>query len=186
LSDKLFSAEKNLGRNGRQGRGGEVEVPVLDPLSGHEVLVSVLVGNDCGAFRVQPIVAVRVVEVPVGIDQVCDRIAAELIGGLQYSSARGCYAGVDEHFAVAAGEDGNVAARAFEDADATAQLVDFDWCLRGGVADQIDLVAGLRECLPGRKPPARSCEGRRPGAAEAEVAPREFAVVCLGHWFSPC
>ena len=134
-------------------------------------------GDNSGAFRIQPRIAVRMVEVPVGVDQVSDRIAAETIGSLQYSWARGCDAGIDEHLAVATGQDGNVAAGALENADVAAQLVDFDWRLRGSVTDKIDYVAGFRECLPWSEPAARSREGRRPDATEAEVAPGKFGVM---------
>jgi hypothetical protein len=51
------------------------------------MLVSVLVGDNCCSFRVQPLIAVRVIEVPMGIDQVCDGISAEAVGGFQDAEA---------------------------------------------------------------------------------------------------
>jgi hypothetical protein len=61
--------------------------------------VSVLVDDNRGAFPIEPLVAVRMVEMPVGIDQVGDRTGAEVVGRLQYSWTRGGNAGVDEHLA---------------------------------------------------------------------------------------
>ena len=83
MSDKVFSEEKTSVGMAANGEAGKLIIPVFDPLSGHEVPVSVFMGNDGGAFRIQPVIAVRMVEVPVGIDQVFDRIAAQAIGSLQ-------------------------------------------------------------------------------------------------------
>jgi hypothetical protein len=51
------------------------------------MLVGVLMGDDGRPFRIQPLVAVRVIEVPMRVDQVLDRIAAEAIGGFQNARA---------------------------------------------------------------------------------------------------
>jgi hypothetical protein len=85
-SQSLLGGE-NLGRNGCQWWRRKVEIPVFDPLGYQEMLVSVLVGDNGYPFGVQPLIAVRVIEVPVGIDQVSDRIPAEAVGGFQDTGA---------------------------------------------------------------------------------------------------
>src|SRR6516165_11644661 len=52
------------------------------------MLVGVLVRDDGGSLGVQPCVAVGMIEVPVGVDQVPDWIAAEAVGGFEDSWAR--------------------------------------------------------------------------------------------------
>ena len=78
---------EGFARNGRQRRRRKVEIPVLDSLGDQQMLVGVLVGDDGRPFRIQPLVAVCVIEVPMRVDQVLDRIAAEAIGGFQDARA---------------------------------------------------------------------------------------------------
>ena len=82
--------------------------------------------KDGGALLVQPLVAVRVVEVPVGVYQVFDRIAAEVVDG--FEDARPCRgdAGIDKQFAVGACQNGDVATRALDDRDIATQLVELN------------------------------------------------------------
>ena len=56
---------EGFGRNGRQRRRREVKIPVLDSLGDQQMLVGVLMGDDGRPFRIQPLVAVRVIEVPM-------------------------------------------------------------------------------------------------------------------------
>src|SRR4029079_19555963 len=111
-------------------------------------------------FRIHPCVAISGIEVPMRIDQVPDRVAAELVGSLENAQTRGCNAGIDEDLAVSSGEDVYVASGAFEDADVAAQLMDGNWDLGGGVTDQIDDVARRRLGFAGGQPPFRGCECR--------------------------
>jgi hypothetical protein len=67
------------------------------------------------------------VKVPVRIDQMSDWIPAETISDLQESRARDSDSGVDEHLAIATGQDGDVAARTLEDADVTAAIRGLLW-----------------------------------------------------------
>jgi CheY-like chemotaxis protein len=82
-------------------------------------------------------------------------------------------AGIDQHFAVRAGQDGDIPAGAFKHADIVAQLVRHDGRYRGAVLDQTDKAARLRERLAGGKPSSRGREGCTTGATEAEAPPRE-------------
>ena len=59
------------------GQWPEVVVPVLHPLHRREVLARVLVRDDLGTELVQPLVAVGVVEMPMRVDQMGDRLGPE-------------------------------------------------------------------------------------------------------------
>ena len=63
-----FLRRKGFGRNGRQRRRREVEIPVVDSLGGQQMFVGVLMGDNGCPFRIQPLIAVRVIEVPVCVD----------------------------------------------------------------------------------------------------------------------
>ena len=41
------------------------------------MLAGVLVGDDLCADRVEPLVSIGVIEVPMGVDQVCHRLGAD-------------------------------------------------------------------------------------------------------------
>jgi hypothetical protein len=110
--------------------------------------------EDRGALVVQPFVAVGMIEVPMGIDQMFDRVGAEAVGSFQDARLRGGDAGIDKNLAVGARQHGDIATRAFEDADIAAQLVDLDLRLRGVVADQVDNGAGLGVGLRRAQPTA--------------------------------
>jgi hypothetical protein len=79
--------------------------------------------------------------VPVCIDQVRNRIAAQPIGSFQDARAGYGDPGVDEHLAIGACQNGDIAARALEDTDIIAQLVNLYGRCRGAITDQIDDVA---------------------------------------------
>jgi hypothetical protein len=145
-------ANTSLGeRAGR--RGQEIVVPVLDPLDTGKVLAGILLRDDLGSNRMQPFVAVGMVEVPVRVDEVGDWIDAELRQRLGDLGTRYADAGVDEHLAVGAGQNGDVAPGAFEDADIVAQSVRDDRRNGGAVLDQADEAAGLREGFTRGQPP---------------------------------
>ena len=119
------------------------------------MLAGVLVSDDLCAGRMQPLVAVGMVEMPVRVDEVRDGIGAEVGKRLGDLRARYADAGVDEHFAVRTGQDGDVSAGAFEHADIVSQLVRDDGRNRGAVLDQADEAARLRKRLARRKPSSR-------------------------------
>ena len=127
------------------GCRGEVGVEGGDLLGGAEALAGVFVGDDGGAGGVEPLVAVGVVEVPVGVDEVLDGVVGDGGEGLGDLGAGGGEAGVYEELAVGAGEDEDVAAGAHEDADVSAELLGGDF--GGGTAGAHlgDGVAGLGE-----------------------------------------
>jgi hypothetical protein len=110
------------------------------------------------------------IEMPVRVDQVRDGIGAKT--GKSFGDLRTRYAntGIDKHFAVGAGQDGDVSAGAFEHADIVSQLVRNDGRYRGAVLDQTDDAARLRKCLARRKPSTRCRVESAAEAAEAKAS----------------
>src|SRR5262249_18748402 len=97
-------------------RRRKCEVPALYTRVLRKVLAGVLMGKDRCAGRVQPFIPVRVVEVPVRVDEVFDGVGANArrsVGNLRPGS---CKTGVDEKLTVATGEDGDVAPGTHQDA----------------------------------------------------------------------
>jgi hypothetical protein len=60
----------------------------------------------------QPFIAVGVIEVPVSVDEVLDRLGVEGIQGVRDPRPRDRETGVDKKFAAPTGQDGDVAAGA--------------------------------------------------------------------------
>ena len=159
----------HLGRNCGNRRWRKIEIPVIDPLRRHQVLARVFMREDCRAFAVEPFVSVGMIEVPMGIDQMLDRVGAEAVGGFQDARLRGGDAGIDKNLAVAARQHGDIAAGAFEDADIAAHLVDLDLRLRGIVPDQVDNGTGLGVCLRRAQPTAPGNKADSCSATEAKT-----------------
>jgi hypothetical protein len=74
--------------------------------------------DDRCSFLVQPSIPIRVIEMPVRIDQMRDRIPAKAVGRFQDPPARRSDPCINEYLAVAARQDGDIAARALEYANA--------------------------------------------------------------------
>src|SRR5262249_29373008 len=109
-------AGKGITGNCAGGRRRKCEVPALYTRVLRKVLAGVLMGKDRCAGRVQPFIPVRVVEVPVRVDEVFDGVGANArrsVGNLRPGS---CKTGVDEKLTVATGEDGDVAPGTHQDA----------------------------------------------------------------------
>ena len=81
------------------------------------MLARILLGDDLRAGRMQPFIAAGVIEVPMRVDQMRDGIGAEIGEGFLHLRARHADAGVNQHLAIGPGQDGNVAAGAFQNAD---------------------------------------------------------------------
>src|SRR6516162_7885004 len=144
------------------------------------MLVGVFMGDNGCPFRIQPLIAVRVIEVPVRVDQVLDRIATEATGLFQDARAGYGYPGIDEHLAVSTCQDTNIPTRTLQDTDPTAEPVNFDGRFRGFVTDHIHDVARLRESLS-RREPSSTCRGRsRRHAAQTESASRHDVLPAPG------
>ena len=126
----------------------------------------VFMRKDGGTLLIEPLVAVRVVEVPVSVDQVFDRIAAQAVHGIKDTGARSGDAGIDKHFAVGACQDGDVATRSLDDRDIAAQLVELDGRFRRVIANQVHDFAWLGEASAElNQPPLAS----RPAATAQQI-----------------
>ena len=126
-----------------------------------------------GAGGMQPLIAVGMIEMPVRVDEMRDGIGAEIGKSLGDLRARHADARIDQHLAIGPGEDGNVAAGAFEDADIVSQPVGDDRRYRGAILDQADEAARLRERLARRQPACRGGVSRATHAAETKASARE-------------
>src|SRR5882762_6516964 len=79
--------------------------------------------DDLRACRMQPVIAVGMVEVPMRVDEMGNGIGAETVKRLGELRSRYTDTGIDQHLPVGSSEDGNIAAGAFEHADIVSQLV---------------------------------------------------------------
>ena len=69
----------------------------------------------------QPFVAVGMIEMPVGVDQMRNGLGAEFCQRPGNLRPRHTDAGIDQHFAIAAVEDGNISPGALKYADVVPQ-----------------------------------------------------------------
>src|SRR5580658_506824 len=110
---------------------GKVPIPARYARYHRKVFPGVLLRGDGGAGGVQPFVAIRVVGVPVAVDQVPDRVLADGIKRSRNSGLRYGETGVDEELSVFAGQNRDVSSRALEDGNISPQRVNADGCGRG-------------------------------------------------------
>src|SRR6516162_4335121 len=125
--------------------------------------------NDRRSFLVQPCIAIRVIEMPVRIDQVRDRIPAKAVGSFQDSPARRSDSCINENLAVTAGQDSDIAPRSLKYTNPATQPVDLDWRLGGLVADQVYNVSRLGVGLRGTQPAAGGDKASGNRATDAEA-----------------
>src|SRR4030095_14422224 len=100
----------------------KTKVPTFDSCRDRKVFARIFVGGDLSSHRMQPFVAVSMIKVPVGIDQVLNRIGANTCQCFVNSRSRRINTSIDEKFPIAAGEHGNISTRTFKNADVAAQL----------------------------------------------------------------
>jgi hypothetical protein len=79
---------------------------------------------------VQPGVAVRVIDMPVCINERCDLVRSRAVKGGRDARFGNREPGIDEKLAIFAGENGDITARAFQNADIATQWVHLDLRLR--------------------------------------------------------
>jgi hypothetical protein len=91
--------------------------PIRDTLNCLEMLMRVRVYDNRRTFLGQPKISIRVVEVPMRIDEACDWIAAETVGGLHNAGPHAGYSCVDETLVVRTDQDRDIATGALEDTD---------------------------------------------------------------------
>src|SRR4030095_10732676 len=118
------------------------KAPTFDSCRDRKVLTRIFVGRDLGSHRMQPFVAVSMRKVPVGIDQVLNWIGANTRQCFVNSRSRCSNASVDEKFAVAPRQHGDISARALEHTDVTAQLRNSNLRAGSRVSDGKDRTFG--------------------------------------------
>ena len=107
---------ENIARDRTGGRSQKGKIPTLNSCVHKKMLASVLMGENRCTCRMQPFIAIGVVEVPVRVDKVRDRIGANArksVGNLWACPGK---TGVDEELAVATGEYSDVAPSTQQDA----------------------------------------------------------------------
>ena len=130
--------------------------------------------NDGGAGSVNPLVAVGVVEVPVGVDEVGDRIRADCVERFGQVRLGGGVAGVDEQLAVFSGKDRDVAADSHELAHIAAEVLALDRSSGSGGAPSRENIGDLLG-LERRATEAGGCDC--PNGSGDEAAARERRLV---------
>src|SRR4029453_19443196 len=96
----------------------------------------------------QPFVAVGMIEMPVRVDQMRHGAGTKLggrLGDLRTPHADPC---IDEDLSLRTRKNGNVASRAFKNADAVSQRMGDDRSCGCAVLDQADNAPRLAEGLP--------------------------------------
>src|SRR5262245_20009611 len=124
------------------------------------------------------------IEVPMRVDQMPDRIAAERIGSLQDARTRRGDARIDEYLPIRSCQDSDIAAGALENAYVATKFVDGNRRFGGTVADQVHDVASLRVRFPRIKPALGCCHSGGGYAAKAEFAARDCVPMGCGHELS--
>lgn len=143
IGEGSIAVEEDSGKSAnRSGRNdGFVGNNVLS--SAHAV-AGVLVGPDRGAGRVDPVVAVGVVEVPVGIDEDLNGVAIDGGESRRQLGLAGGIAGVDEEFAFLGGENRNVAASPAEKGEVPSEGRERDLVVCVGGAGPCEEILGCR------------------------------------------
>ncbi|MEJ0016946.1 MAG: hypothetical protein WDN25_10320 [Acetobacteraceae bacterium] len=174
------TAVQHVRRDRGRWRGGKIVVPVLDALRRGQVPPGIGVRNDRGAERVDPGIAVGVVEVPVRVDQPRDRIGAEFRQRALDIAPRRGDAGIHQQLAIGARQHGDVAARALQHADRAAQLRGGDLRRRRRRMHALHDPPGLG-VRAARRQSARRGSPRTGEAAQAEAAPRQWIPMAIDH-----
>src|SRR5688572_23968545 len=110
--------------------------------------VRILVRQYGCSLGVQPFISVRVIEVPMRTDKLPDWLVTQASEGFQDPGPRCGNPSVNEKLPVRSCEDGDIAARSLEYAQAAPQGMDSNRCLGCIVADYVHDTLRLPERLP--------------------------------------
>jgi hypothetical protein len=117
----------------------------------------------------QPLIAVGMVEVPMRVDQMPDRVGTKACECLCHVLPGYRDARVDQQFALGPGQYRNITAGTLQHGYVAAQRMHCDFCGSRGVSDHVDDTASLGENLARGEPASRRKRGRAK-AAEAKAA----------------
>ena len=127
----------------------------------------------------KPFVAVGVIEMPMRIDQMLNRIALRLASASVIAVVTQ-YAGIDKKFSVAAGEHGNISTRTFKHTDIATKLRNSN--LGGGrrVSNGNDRTFGGGAIAARHQPNAELLRPQNPGNVAVKPAGLVvFMVICF-------
>ena len=113
------------------GAAGKVCCQPSTRVSTEEMLARVLLRQDAGSGFVQPLVAARVIEVPVSVDQLLDGVRIDARQSRGDIWTRGDDFGIHEQLSVRAGKNGDISTRAQKNADVAAKGLNRDLCCGG-------------------------------------------------------
>jgi hypothetical protein len=100
------------------------------------MLARVLLRHDAGSGFVQPLVAAGVIEVPVSVDQLLDRVHIDARQSRGNVWPRGDDSCIHEELSVGAGKNGDISTRAQKNADIAAKGFNCD-LRRGSFLERI-------------------------------------------------
>ena len=147
-----------LGGNRASGRRWKSEVPACYARARGEMFARVLMGENRGARSMQPFIAVGVVEVPMRVDEMLDRVGANASQGLGDLGTRTSKTGVDEELTVASRKNGDISSRAKENTHVSTEALNADGGSCRSIAGLLD-QAGRGDLILSEDPPG-SEEGR--------------------------
>jgi len=114
------------------------EIPTFDSCAHRKVLSCVLVSSDLGTYRVKPLVAVSMIEMPMCVYQVPDRIGADVRQRFTDRGSRRSDAGIHEQLSIGACQHGDISTGAFEHAYIATQFMSCNFGRGGRAAESID------------------------------------------------
>src|ERR1700730_171998 len=142
------------------------------------MLAGILVGNNLCSGRIEPLVSAGMIEVPMSIDQVCDRLGVQTRQGFSELRARHANSTINEYLSVGPRQDGNIATVSFENTHISAQLIRSYRRRRRTVFDKSDKPPGLCKSVARGQPATGCCKYCARHAAETEMATREQVFSC--------
>jgi hypothetical protein len=106
------------------------------------MLAGILVGNNLCSGRMEPLVSAGMIELPMSIDQVCDRLGVQTRQGFSELGTRHANSTINEYLSVGTRQDGNIATGSFENTHISAQLIRSYRRRRRTVFDKTDKPPG--------------------------------------------
>src|SRR5260370_28314898 len=125
--ESVFVFEDGGGNRTRRRGWESVPKVAFDARGLGKMLARVLVGKDAGSGLMDPLVAPGVVEVPVGVDQLLDRIGVDACDGLFDVWTGSDDFGIYEDLSIGAGENGDISTSAQEDTYISSKVLNRDF-----------------------------------------------------------
>ena len=123
---KRLVGVEHVSRNRACRRWRKSEVPIFHSRAGGEMFPGIFVSGNCRACGVHPFIAIRVIEMPMRVHKMFNRVATDPLQRLGNLWARAQISRVDNEFAIGAGQDRDVATRADERANICSKCLSGD------------------------------------------------------------